>query len=138
MIIMKLEKLGMMKRVYKRESSGYKGDKFSQILARAYVFYDEHSPMVAQRLRRTNDTVGKLLSSDLKRILFDTKPALKNFSRPVLIIQGRQDIMIDRIAQITHKTLTNSRVVILDNCGHYGWLDQPQIYFSTVLAFLAD
>lgn len=111
--------------------------RFSEILARAYVVRDELSPWVARRLRRSNDAVGQLLSADLKRIKFDTKPALKTFTKPVLIIQGQQDIMIKEIAQITHNTLPKSRLVIVEDCGHYGWLDQPEAYLSTVLNFLA-
>ena len=111
-------------------------DRFSQILARAYVVNDEHSAMIARRLRRINEDVAQLLSADLKRIAFDAKPALKNFNRPVLIIQGRQDIMIEKIAEITHKTLPNSRLMIIEQSGHYGWLDQPQTYLSTVIQFL--
>ena len=110
--------------------------RFSEILARAYVVRDELSPWVALRLRRSNHAVGQLLSADLKRINFDTKPALKTFTKPVLIIQGQQDIMIKEIAQVTHQTLPKSRLVIIEDCGHYGWLDQPEVYLSTVLKFL--
>lgn len=29
-------------------------------------------------------------------------------------------------------------VVIVEDCGHNGWLDQPERYLSTVQAFLTD
>lgn len=111
-------------------------ERFSEILARAYVVNDALSPWVARRLRRSHEEVGRLLTHDLKKIQFDAKPALKTFKRPVLIIQGRRDVMIDEIAQVTHQTIPNSRLVILEGAGHYGWLDQPQAYLSAVLTFL--
>ena len=112
--------------------------EFSETLARAYVVNDQHSPHIARRLRRMNDRVSQLLSDNLKHIAFDTKPALRRFMQPVLIIQGQHDIMVDKIAQITHDTLPNSHLVILKQSGHYGWLDQPEKYISAVLTFLAD
>ena len=111
--------------------------EFSETLARAYVFDDQHSPQIARRLRRTNDRVGQLLTDDLKRIAFNTRPALRRFMQPVLIIQGQYDVIVDTIAHLTHETLPHSRLVILENSGHYGWLDQPEKYISAVLTFLA-
>ena len=111
--------------------------EFSETLARAYVFNDQHSPQIARRLRRTNDRVGQLLSDDLKRIAFNTKSALRRFMQPVLIIQGQHDVMVTEIAHLTHETLPHSQLVILENSGHYGWLDQPEKYISAVLTFLA-
>ena len=113
-------------------------ERFSEILARAYVVNDELSPWVARRLRSANKKVGELLSVDLKQAQFDAKPALRSYKRPVLIIQGQHDIMIKEIAQVTLEALPHARLMILKECGHYGWLDQPQKYLSSVLSFLAQ
>ena len=58
------------------------------------------------------------------------------FHRPALIIQGAQDVMDPGIAQRAHALLPESELVILDQSGHYGWLDQPEQWLSTVNAFL--
>ena len=113
-------------------------ERFSEILARAYVVNDALSPWVARRLRSANKRVGALLSEDLKQTQFDAKPALKTFKRPVLIIQGQRDIMIEEIAQVTLEALPHAHLKVLAECGHYGWLDQPQKYFSAVFSFLAQ
>ena len=45
--------------------------------------------------------------------------------------------MIDReTAEAAMKVLPNSTLVILNNCGHYGWLDQPEQYFKSINKYL--
>lgn len=42
-------------------------------------------------------------------------------------------------AATTKQALMPTRsVVIVEDCGHHGWLDQPERYLSTVQAFLTD
>lgn len=42
-------------------------------------------------------------------------------------------------AATTEQALMPTRsVVIVEDCGHNGWLDQPERYLSTVQAFLTD
>ena len=127
--------------IEKRYAQGERGDleqEFSAIIARAYVYDDSQSSIVANRLRRSDHRIGKLISEDIKRINLDTKPENKNYDSPVLIIQGKQDIMPEHIAQIAHETFPNSRLVLLDECGHYGWLDQKEKYIGSIVNFLKD
>ncbi|MEN0065416.1 MAG: alpha/beta hydrolase [Myxococcota bacterium] len=111
-------------------------DRFSEVLARAYVYDDDQSDWVQARLRRSNPEVARLVTADLNRIAFDTKPALAQFERPVLIVQGRQDILPVSISERAAASFPDARLVVVDECGHYGWLDQARIYLSTVLDFL--
>jgi len=112
-------------------------DRFSVVLARAYVYDDAHSGWVESRLRRSDPHIGQLVTQDLRRIGFDSKPALARFERPVLVVQGRQDVLPVSISERAVAAFPDARLVVLDACGHYGWLDQPDAYVSTVLDFLA-
>lgn len=130
-----------VKEIEKRYAQGERGEleqEFSQIVARAYVYDDSQSSIVANRLRRSDHRIGKLISEDIKRINLDTKPENQNYDSPVLIIQGKQDIMPEHIAQIAHETFPNSRLVLLDECGHYGWLDQKEKYIGSIVEFLKE
>lgn len=130
-----------VKEIEKRYTEGERGDleqEFSTIIARAYVYDDSQSPIVANRLSRSDHRIGKLISEDIKRINLDTKPENQNYDSPVLIIQGKQDIMPEHIAQIAHETFPNSRLVLLDECGHYGWLDQKDTYIGSIVEFLKE
>lgn len=105
-------------------------------LAPAYLYNKKHVPILAERLTQGNSRINELVWEDLDKIKFDCKPKLKNFNQPVLIIQGKQDVIKSETAEIAHKVLQNSKVVYLDNCGHYGWLDAEEEYFTSLFNFL--
>lgn len=105
-------------------------------LAPAYLYNREHIPVIAERLTQGNSTINGLIWSDLQEIGYDTKDDLKEFDQPVLIIQGKQDIISEETARIAENTFKNSKVVLLDNSGHYGWLDREEAYFDEIFSFL--
>jgi proline iminopeptidase len=105
-------------------------------LAPAYLYHKKYVPALADRLAQGNQTVLSLVWSDLNRIHFDCASGLLYFKKPVLIIQGKQDIIEKKTALKAHHLLANSRVVILDKCGHYGWLDQEAEYLKNIEALL--
>jgi len=105
-------------------------------LAPAYVNNKEHVPVIAQRLTEGNMPINSIVWSDLRRINYDTKDLLRTFDKPVLIIQGKDDILNVSIAENAHRVLPNSKLVLLDDCGHYGWLDRKAAYFEAIYSFL--
>lgn len=105
-------------------------------LAPAYLYNREHISVISERLTQGNSTINGLIWADLQEIDFDTKDDLRNFDKPVLIIQGKQDIISEETARIAENILTNSKVVLLDRAGHYGWLDREEAYFDEIFLFL--
>ncbi len=105
-------------------------------LAPAYVYDRKNIPAIAERLTQGNSEINGLVWNDLQKIKFDCSNKLSKLNIPVLIIQGKQDIIEERTALKAHKVLKNSSVVLLDKCVHYGWLDQKDEYFATVEKFL--
>ena len=105
-------------------------------LAPAYVFDRKHAPVIAERLTQGNQTINSLIWQNIRTIDFDCSEAYKNFKKPVLIIQGKQDVMGDNIAKEAHDLLENSTLVFMDECAHYGWLEQPTEYYAAINKFL--
>jgi len=67
----------------------------------------------------------------------DYTPALANIAAPVLLIHGRYDRMVPfevSIAILNH--ITDSRLVLLNNCGHWAPFEKPAEWTAQVLAFL--
>jgi len=67
----------------------------------------------------------------------DYTPELAGIQAPVLLIHGRYDRMVAfevSLAILNH--VTNSRVVLLNNCGHWPPFEKPDEYTAHVLAFL--
>jgi proline iminopeptidase len=108
----------------------------ANILAHAYVFKKSNVPVIAKRLLQGNNTVNSLVWQDLRRIDFSCADQLASFKSPVLIIQGKQDIIEEKTALKAAAVLRNATLVLLANCGHYGWLDTPEDYFAALEKFL--
>ena len=106
-------------------------------MAPAYVFDQKYIPIIAERLTQSNMTLNVLLWNDMQEMNFDCKPKLQHFKNPVLIIQGKEDIISSEIGKIGNKAYPNSKLILLENCKHYGWLDAKEKYFSAINSFLA-
>lgn len=105
-------------------------------MAPAYVYDRKFVPIIAERLTQGNSTINSLLWGDMQKTNFDCKNKFSNFKNPVLIIQGKQDIISAAIGEISLKAFPNSKMVLLENCKHYGWLDAKEKYFDTIESFL--
>lgn len=105
-------------------------------MAPAYVYDRKFIPIIAERLTQGNSTINSLMWSNMRKINFDCKNKLSNFKNPVLIIQGKQDIVSAAIGETALKAFPNSKMVLLENSKHYGWLDAKEKYFDTIESFL--
>ncbi len=62
--------------------------------------------------------------------------SLKNLDIPALILHGRQDPMPESIALENQGLLKGSRLVWLDRCGHWAWIEQPAAVEKAMFEFL--
>lgn len=62
--------------------------------------------------------------------------ALRKVSIPTLILHGRQDPMPESVALANQQLLCGSRLVWLDRCGHWPWIEQPEALEKALLEFL--
>ncbi len=106
-------------------------------MAPAYVYHKEHIPAIGERMTQGNMAINGLVWNNLQRIGFDCSDQLRSFDQPVLIIQGKQDIISKETAEKAHAVLPNSEIIFLDKCGHYGWLDQPDLYYRAIRDYLS-
>jgi proline iminopeptidase len=80
--------------------------------------------------------VSQLLGAEMMRPGADLRPQLKNFVRPALLVNGRQDPIDARMAYETHLALKGSQLQFINRCGHFPWVEQPQKFFEIVGKFL--
>lgn len=141
-IIGRLSKIGQdslsywTNRIDAGDTTYYAKYQRGKFLAPAYLYDKSNVPIIARRLTQANQEVNSLVFKNMNAISFDCKTELAGFSKPVLIIQGEQDIVGKHIAQKAHEIFLNSEMVFLPKCGHYGWLDQPIMYFKKIEIFL--
>lgn len=108
----------------------------AKYLAYAYVHDKTKAPIIAERLLQFSPEINTLVIQDLFKIKYDCAQKFKDFQKPVLIFQGENDILTVETAQKIKAAFPNSKLVLMKNCAHYGWLDAPEIYFSNVESFL--
>jgi len=61
---------------------------------------------------------------------------LRKVDIPTLIIHGRQDPLPESVALENQKLLKGSRLVWLDRCGHWPWIEQPAALEKVLFEFL--
>lgn len=110
----------------------------AKYLANAYVFDKSKAPIIAERLTQIKFEINRLVFQDLRKIKFDCTNSFKNFKKPVLVLQGKNDIISTETAQEITNAFPNSKLILLDNCGHYGWLDAKDHYLKSINQFLKD
>ena len=111
----------------------------AKYLASAYLYDKKYVPELAQRLAFGGyPKITSLVYKDLFKINFDCREPLKDFTKPVLIIQGRQDPTGDGVAYEVHSVLKNSSLVFINKSGHYSWWEQSEQYKSEVEKFIAS
>lgn len=108
----------------------------AKYLANAYVFNKKNAPIIAERLTQAKFEITSLVFNDLFKINFDCSSSFKKFKQKVLVLQGENDIISPETAKEIANAFPNSKLVLMKNCGHYGWLDAKEIYFDSIKAFL--
>ena len=68
---------------------------------------------------------------------FDLRPALERVAIPALVVHGRQDPIPLASSESVAEAL-RARLVVLENCGHVPYVEQPQSLFDATRDFLAQ
>lgn len=61
---------------------------------------------------------------------------LSGIQASVLVIQGRQDLAPEEVAFTIRNLVRDSQIVLLNECGHLPWLDQPEATWKFLDSFL--
>jgi len=77
-------------------------------------------------------TIWDLMNLNTKPV----KDALRSNEIPVLILRGDADYLPPGIADEYNTICPNSTLIRIPRCGHFIWLDQPEIYSKSIESFL--
>jgi proline iminopeptidase len=66
---------------------------------------------------------------------FDLIPALRDVDCPALVVHGRQDPIPLESSGAVAEAL-RAELVVLDDCGHVPYVEQPEALFRAILRFL--
>ncbi len=133
------DSLGFYSEKIRRGDSSYETAlKRAKFLAPAYLYDPSLAPTIAPRLTQANMMINSYVWNDLERIQFDHSEEMREFNKPVLILNGDNEVAPISIAKKAHAILPESKLVVMPECGHYGWLERPEIYLKEVKDFLKE
>jgi len=115
-----------MGRLWQREKKFY----FKKFNARAQAYTE-----------RTKDTLIKVaplrVFNEKEAPTFDLRPHLKNIKVPTLVIVGRQDFITNvEMAKEMMERIPNAQTEILEESGHYGFVEEPEKFYRVVKEFV--
>lgn len=115
-----------MGRLWQREKKFY----FKKFNARAQAYSG-----------RTKDTLIKVaplrVFNEKEAPTFDLRPHLKKIKVPTLVIVGRQDFITNvEMAKEMTEQIPNARMEILEESGHYGFVEEPEKFYRVVKEFV--
>lgn len=67
---------------------------------------------------------------------YDLTTQLKTLQLPVLLIHGENDIVPLSTAQATQAAIPESQLVVLKDCDHFPYIEQPGAFFNDMQAFI--
>lgn len=71
----------------------------------------------------------------MQMMALDLRAGLEKVKAPVLVMHGKQD-PLESAAEV-HATFPGSRLVLIDDAGHFPWLEKPAEVYGPLEAFLA-
>lgn len=72
-----------------------------------------------------------------RRYPYDLRPRLGSVVAPTLIVVGDDDFVCSpEVATSMHLALQNSKLLLIEQCGHFPWMEQPAVFEKRVPEFL--
>lgn len=69
-------------------------------------------------------------------MMLDLRDGLEKLDAPVLVIHGRKDPL--ETAEEVHAAFPASKLVYIEDAGHFPWLEQPEPFFEALGRFLGS
>ena len=127
-------------------SAGLKKKSFSnRIKIFKYKFlkyFFKNNVKVQQKLKSMGSKDYLALSNDMKKTFinitnFDQKKQLKKILCPVLLVWGKNDKETPfYFTKIFKKNIKYCKVISLDDCSHFAYLEEPSIFLLSIQTFL--
>ena len=106
----------------------------------------EHLDQVVRQLRVGSSPEGIVAARAIEDTLYaqtwsaddyDLLPGLRRLRIPTLLIHGEHDLIPLDIARRIATAIPGSRLVVLADCGHFGYMEQPDRVHAVIAEFLA-
>lgn len=119
--------------------------KFAKFILKLVMPKEKYEEKLKEMRKKNSSSDYAMLNSDVMRETFkkvinlDLTNRLKEIEQPTLLIWGENDKDTPLyMAKIMEKNIKDSGIVVLENAGHFSYLDNPQKYLLVVENFLGN
>jgi len=70
------------------------------------------------------------------KLNINVQDKLSNITCPTLIINGREDFIVEEAPQLAHRLIANSEIVYIDSAGHYPYIENSTSFFRELELFI--
>lgn len=111
-----------------------------RLIFRTYCHNPDHATYLNLTLTPTAFHSGSNVYAHFNAALFEKSfnlhPSLKTLQIPTLILHGDGDPVPPLTAQNLHNSLENSQFVLMKNCGHFPFVEDPDTYLKLIMHFV--
>ena len=68
---------------------------------------------------------------------FNLLPSIQNIKAPTLIVHGKNDLIAIEDIEKIGEAIASAKIIYVNNCGHFPYIEQPQGTFSVIKEFIA-
>jgi proline-specific peptidase len=104
-----------------------------------FAHYDDTArAYVQEHLTEEGNTAAlQLFNADIEAGLFDLRPLLTRIDAPTLVITGEHDFICGPSCAADLSAVPGSRTVVLEDCGHFTFVEKPDRWRELVRDFVA-
>lgn len=115
-------------------------EKVFRMIFRIYCYHPERANLLNLRMTSTAYLSYSKVYETFQENFFDKSfnlyDALQLLKIPTLIIHGDADPIPSMTAQKIHKSMKSSNYLLMKNCGHFPFVEDPDAYFEPLEKFL--
>lgn len=115
-------------------------EKFYRNIFRTYCYIPEKANLLNLRMTSTSWVNSVKVYESFRKNVFETTfnliPSLQLLKVPTLLIHGSADPVPPITAEHVHEVIRHSEFVIMEKCGHFPYVEDPEIYFKHIEEFL--
>ena len=115
-------------------------EHYYRIIFRTYCYSPEHADLLNLYMTPTASINGSQVAENIRKNVFEKSfnlhDSLKTLKIPTLILHGDADPIPSSTMQNLHKSISHSSYILMKNCGHFPYVENPDMYFKYIKEFL--
>lgn len=114
--------------------------RYFRLMFHTYCFLPEKADLLqlgmAPQAYVNGEKVNEAMRQNVLMKVFDLRDSLKKLRMKTLVIHGDFDPVPAETAKTIHENIPGSQYVLMKNCGHFPYVEDPDVYFTVLNGFL--